>query len=68
MIVWRSTGTERPWQTQCGLRICGGLRVFGKIGYPKGERPFPLVVFSHGFGASRVHDGNMPADFIEQHL
>ena len=40
-----------------------GLRVYGKIAYPEGEGPFPLVVFSHGFAASRVYDGGMPADF-----
>lgn len=40
-----------------------GLRIYGKIAYPEGKGPFPLVVFSHGFGASRVYDSNMPADF-----
>lgn len=40
-----------------------GLRIYGKIAYPEGEGPFPLAVFSHGFGASHVYDSNMPADF-----
>lgn len=40
-----------------------GLRVYGKIQYPDGEGPFPVVVFSHGFAASRVYDGEMGCDF-----
>lgn len=40
-----------------------GLRIYGKVAYPEGAGPFPLVVFSHGFGASHVYDSGMPADF-----
>ena len=43
-----------------------GLRVFGKIQYPDGEGPFPVAVFSHGFAASRVYDGEMGAAFTER--
>lgn len=45
-----------------------GLRIYGKIAFPKGEGPFPLVVFSHGFGASRVYDSGMGDEFTERSI
>lgn len=43
-----------------------GMRVFGKIRFPEGEGPFPVAVFSHGFGAARVYDSDMARDFVER--
>lgn len=43
-----------------------GMRIYGKIQFPEGEGPFPVAVFSHGFGAARVYDSNMPQDFLER--
>ena len=41
-----------------------GMRIYGKINFPEGEGPFPVAIFSHGFGASRVYDSEMGNDFI----
>ena len=41
-----------------------GMRIYGKVHVPEGEGPFPVAVFSPGFGAARVYDSNMPQDFI----
>ena len=46
--------------------MCDGLRIYGKIEYPKGVGPFPVAVFSHGFGASRVYDGEMGREFTDR--
>ena len=43
-----------------------GMRIYGKIQYPEGKGPFPVAVFSHGFGASRVYDSAMPCDFADR--
>ena len=43
-----------------------GMRIYGKIQFPEGEGPFPVAVFSHGFGAARVYDAEMGRDFVER--
>ena len=43
----------------------GGERIYGKIAFPHGEGLHPLVVFSHGFGASHVYDSGMEHPFVE---
>ena len=42
--------------------------VYGKIAFPQGEGPWPVVVFSHGFSASRVYDSGMERDFVDRGL
>lgn len=42
------------------------MRIYGKIQYPVGEGPFPVAVFSHGFGAARVYDSEMGSDFVQR--
>ncbi|MBQ9043381.1 MAG: alpha/beta fold hydrolase [Eggerthellaceae bacterium] len=42
------------------------MRIYGKIQYPEGEGPFPVAVFSHGFGAARVYDSEMGSDFVQR--
>ena len=44
----------------------GNSLVFGKIACPEGNGPWPLVIFSHGFSASRVYDNGMERDFVER--
>lgn len=42
-----------------------GETIYGKVFYPQGAGPFPLVVFSHGFGASRVYESGMEHFFLQ---
>ena len=46
--------------------IRDGMRIYGKVQFPEGAGPFPVAVFSHGFGAARVYDSGMPHDFVER--
>lgn len=43
-------------------------RVYGKVAFPEGEGPWPIVIFSHGFSASRVYDSGMERAFVERGL
>ena len=43
-----------------------GKHIYGKVRFPEGEGPFPLVIFSHGFGAARVYDGEMGDSFVSR--
>ena len=45
-----------------------GSRVYGKIAFPEGEGPWPVVVFSHGLSACRVYDSGMERPFVERGL
>lgn len=44
----------------------GESRVYGKTAFPKGEGPWPVVIFSHGFSACRVYESGMERDFVER--
>lgn len=46
----------------------GDKRIFGKIAFPDGEGPWPVVIFSHGFSACRVYDNGMEREFVKQGL
>lgn len=46
----------------------GTKRIYGMIAYPEGQGPWPLVIFSHGIGASRIYEGGMERQFVEAGL
>ena len=40
--------------------------VYGKIAFPEGEGPWPVIIFSHGFSACRVYDSGMEREFVNR--
>lgn len=45
-----------------------GGSVFGKIAFPEGEGPWPVVIFSHGLSACRPYDTGMEREFVQRGL
>ena len=45
-----------------------GNSIYGRISFPDGSGPWPLVIFSHGFGASHVYESGMDRAFVERSL